>query len=79
MGRVRGVERNAPRVIDLDILYVDDLIFNEAELILPHPRLAERRFVLEPLAEIRPEIVIPGQHLTVRELLDLLIASEEHP
>ena len=56
-------ERNAPRTIDLDLLYFGDAMLSIAmlDLQLPHPRMHERRFVLEPLAEIRPDLVLPGQ------------------
>lgn len=58
---------NAPRVLDLDLLLYDDLQLNTAPLTLPHPRLHERGFVLLPLAEIAPQLVIPG-HGPVAEL-----------
>jgi 2-amino-4-hydroxy-6-hydroxymethyldihydropteridine diphosphokinase len=54
LGRVRGV-KNAPRTIDLDILLYGEERINEGELIIPHPRMGERRFVMEPLAEIAPQ------------------------
>ncbi|HET9114296.1 MAG TPA: 2-amino-4-hydroxy-6-hydroxymethyldihydropteridine diphosphokinase [Burkholderiales bacterium] len=52
--------RNAPRVIDLDILLYHEMVLDESELTLPHPRMHERAFVLMPLLEIAPEINIPG-------------------
>ncbi len=52
---------NAPRVLDLDLLIYDDLTMQTPDLILPHPRMHERDFVLLPLAEIAPELVIPGK------------------
>ena len=61
---VHGRERsfpNAPRVLDLDLLVYDDLLMNETALTLPHPRLHERSFVLVPLAELAPELEIPGR------------------
>lgn len=78
LGRVRGPDRNAPRTIDLDILYFGDHVINEPELELPHPRITGRRFVLQPLADIRPELLLPGQTLCIRELLECL-ASDEPP
>ena len=58
-GRVRG-ERDAPRTLDLDLLYYDDLTMSGPGISVPHPRLAERRFVLAPLAELAPERCPPG-------------------
>ncbi|MBM4450940.1 MAG: 2-amino-4-hydroxy-6-hydroxymethyldihydropteridine diphosphokinase, partial [Chloroflexi bacterium] len=52
--------RNAPRTIDIDILFYDGLVMEGQELTIPHPRLTERAFVLVPLAEIAPELVHPG-------------------
>jgi 2-amino-4-hydroxy-6-hydroxymethyldihydropteridine diphosphokinase len=52
---------NAPRVLDLDLLLYDDLALHDAALTLPHPRMHERSFVLCPLAEIAPEVEIPGK------------------
>lgn len=75
LGRVRGDIRNAPRVIDIDMLYMGNLMLTREALTLPHPRIAERRFVLQPLADIRPDLVLPGQTRTVREMLDGLSAG----
>ena len=69
LGRPIRYPRNAPRTLDLDILYVSDLALNDDTLILPHPRLHLRRFVLAPLNDIRPELRLPGQAHTVAELL----------
>jgi 2-amino-4-hydroxy-6-hydroxymethyldihydropteridine diphosphokinase len=60
---------NGPRTLDLDILLYDDLILDEPDLMIPHPRLAERAFVLVPLAEIAPETIEPRSKSTVIELL----------
>jgi 2-amino-4-hydroxy-6-hydroxymethyldihydropteridine diphosphokinase len=60
LGRVRTGERYGPRTIDLDLLLNGDEIVDEPGLRVPHPRLAERRFVLEPLAELDPGLVVPG-------------------
>jgi 2-amino-4-hydroxy-6-hydroxymethyldihydropteridine diphosphokinase len=62
-------KRNAPRCIDLDLLYAGDFEISTDELILPHPGIVRRRFVLVPLAEIRPGLMLPGQTETVSQLL----------
>lgn len=67
-GRAVVYERNAPRPLDLDILYYGNQTIQEPGLTIPHPRAAGRAFVLEPLADIRPELILPGQTSTVREL-----------
>jgi len=70
-GRVRGV-RNAPRTLDLDLLFYDDAVIREPGLEVPHPRLHERRFVLEPLCAAAPGLRHPVLGLSVRELLERL-------
>lgn len=60
LGRVRG-ERHGPRTIDLDLLLYGDEVVAEPGLRVPHPRLAERRFVLEPLADLDPSLSVPGR------------------
>jgi 2-amino-4-hydroxy-6-hydroxymethyldihydropteridine diphosphokinase len=64
-------EANSPRPIDLDILYAGETLMTSQRLILPHPRLTERLFVLEPMMEISPELILPGTKATLRELLTL--------
>jgi len=70
MGRDRAIApAKGPRIIDLDLLLVDDAVLATPELTLPHPAMAKRSFVLEPLAEIAPAMVDPLTGLTVAELL----------
>jgi 2-amino-4-hydroxy-6-hydroxymethyldihydropteridine diphosphokinase len=61
--------RNGPRLIDIDILFYDDCILNSENLAIPHPRLAERAFVLVPLADLAPELRHPITGRSVREML----------
>lgn len=70
----QGRERpfpNAPRVLDLDLLLYDDLNLHTAELTLPHPRMQERGFVLLPLAEIAPELLLAGPGREPTRVIDL--------
>ena len=69
LGRLAAHARNVSRTVDLDLLYFGEVQVNGAELELPHPRVHERRFVLEPLAEIRPDLILPAQAAPVAELL----------
>jgi 2-amino-4-hydroxy-6-hydroxymethyldihydropteridine diphosphokinase len=68
-GRPAEHEINAPRSLDLDMIYYGDLVISEPGLVVPHPRAHLRRFVLEPLSHIRPDLILPGQTQTVSELL----------
>jgi len=68
LGRKRE-ERFGPRPIDLDILLYREEIISDDDLAVPHPRLSERRFVLEPLGEIAPDLMVPGAGTSVRDLL----------
>jgi 3-oxoacyl-[acyl-carrier protein] reductase len=77
-GRIRG-ELNAPRTLDLDILLFDDLVRTAPPPMLPHPRMHERRFVLEPLAEIASRIVHPVLGLSIAELLTRLPPEPDPP
>jgi 2-amino-4-hydroxy-6-hydroxymethyldihydropteridine diphosphokinase len=69
MGRIRDI-RWGPRIIDLDILMMDDTIVQDNELVIPHPRMAERAFVLYPLSEIAPDLMHPVMQVTISELRD---------
>ena len=77
LGRPTRHPRNAPRTIDLDILYVGDTRTDLPELTVPHPRLAQRRFVLAPLAAIRPDLVLLGETRTVSEILRELAPEQK--
>ncbi len=75
MGRKR-IRKKGPRTIDLDILLLDDLVVNTPEVTIPHPAMQSRRFVLEPLAEIAPEVRHPVLKKTIRQLLEGLPAEQ---
>ncbi len=72
LGRERSEDRNAPRTIDVDIIYAGEQIIDSGGLEVPHPRWAERRFVVQPLCDVRPEMVLPECSKTVRQILDTL-------
>ncbi len=74
MGRQRGTPKG-PRNIDIDILFYGRTVIHTPELETPHPRIAQRRFVLEPLAEIAPELRHPVSGKTAREMLAALEAQ----
>ena len=69
LGRDRNHGRNVSRKIDSDILYAGDLVIQNERLQLPHPRMQERNFVLQPLADIRPDLILPNQTKPVADLL----------
>ncbi len=69
MGRVRK-EKNSERTIDIDILYYGNDIIDQEDLVIPHPRIAERRFVLTPLAECCPEFTDPSTGRTIEDMLN---------
>jgi 2-amino-4-hydroxy-6-hydroxymethyldihydropteridine diphosphokinase len=76
MGRQRE-QKKGPRTIDIDILLFGTAVIATPKLTVPHPAMQERRFVLEPLAEIRPEALHPQFNKTVLELLEALPAGQE--
>lgn len=71
-GRPSRHPPNSPRTLDLDILYMGDVVLDRHDLTIPHPRLHLRRFVLAPLNDIRPDLRLPGLHQTVSEILATL-------
>jgi 2-amino-4-hydroxy-6-hydroxymethyldihydropteridine diphosphokinase len=78
LGRVRTVPKG-PRTIDIDILLYANAVVRSATLEIPHPRMAERRFVLIPLAGLVPNLRHPVTHLTVREMLDAAPVQSVRP
>jgi len=75
LGRRRHHARNVSRKIDIDLLYAGEIQIDTRELQLPHPRMHSRKFVLQPLADIRPDLILPNQTKTIRELLAKLDES----
>ncbi|MFC1577521.1 2-amino-4-hydroxy-6-hydroxymethyldihydropteridine diphosphokinase [Thermodesulfobacteriota bacterium] len=69
-GRTRDSVRFGPRVLDLDIVFYDDMVMDHPRLVIPHPRMHERRFVLKPVCDIDPHINHPVFHRTVQSLLE---------
>lgn len=76
LGRPETRERHAPRPIDLDLLSFGNEMVRTPDLIIPHPRLHLRRFVLEPFAEVRPTLILPGFTNSLAELLAALVSPE---
>jgi 2-amino-4-hydroxy-6-hydroxymethyldihydropteridine diphosphokinase len=76
LGRAPGL-RFGPRLIDLDLLFYDDVVLTSADLTVPHPLLQERAFVLVPLNDIAPGLVHPALGVSVRQLLDCLPEDEK--
>lgn len=75
--RERSEDRNAPRTIDVDILFCGDEIVDSDLLQVPHPRWAERRFVVEPLAELCPDLILPGADCSVSNILARLPDNDD--
>lgn len=67
--------QNGPRLIDIDVLFYDDLVYESPTLVMPHPRLHERGFVLMPLMDIAPDLVHPVKQQSIRQLLALCDVS----
>ena len=79
MGRLFTNTHWGPRVIDLDILFYEDRVINEPDLKIPHPLIAQRSFVLDPLFEIAPETVDPQTQKTVSRMRDELAEIKREP
>ena len=75
MGRIRDKAGYQDRLIDIDILFYDDLVINANDVTIPHPKLHLRKFILEPLAEIEPELRHPVLNKTIKQLLTDLTTS----
>ena len=69
MGRAKRCNRNGPRIIDIDIIYAGNAVIRDGTLVVPHPRWASRRFVVEPLAVVRAELLLPGAVKSVADIL----------
>ncbi len=78
LGRKRSLEdRYAPRPIDIDIIFVGNVSVESGGLVIPHPRWAVRRFVVQPLADVRPDLILPGNRNSVKEVLAQLGSAGE--
>ena len=69
LGRKRTLRQNTPRLIDIDLIYYDGQTIRSGGLVIPHPRWTKRRFVLQPLADVRGHLVLPGHDRRVRDIL----------
>ena len=76
-GRTRDGVRFGPRVLDLDIILYDALVLNTSDLVIPHPRMHKRHFVLKPICDIDPNIIHPVFHTTMQTLLKDLDATDQ--
>jgi len=77
VGRVDDPIKFGPRVLDLDILLVDNLVIKSSKLIVPHPRMHKRRFVLKPMCDIDSEIIHPVLMKNMKNLLEMLDENEQ--
>lgn len=76
MGRQRQADRNAPRPMDVDLIYLGNASIDCGGVVVPHPRWAARRFVVAPLAEVRPRLILPGMGRTVQSVLNDLVGED---
>ncbi len=77
VGRKGGGIRFGPRILDLDIIFYDDLILDTPQLVIPHPRMDKRRFVLQPICDIDPTVMHPGLGQNVQDLLNQLVIDDQ--
>ena len=77
LGRKRTLRQNTPRVIDIDLIYYNGQTIRSGGLVIPHPRWTKRRFVLQPLADVRGYLVLPGHDRRVRDILAALPAGQD--
>lgn len=78
-GRIRTGDFNAPRPLDLDLLTCGEFLRDTPRLVIPHPGLRARKFVLQPLCDLAPDLLVPGFDRTVREMLDSCNSHEPSP
>ena len=76
-GRTRDAVRFGPRLLDLDIILYDAMVVDTLKLVIPHPRMHKRRFVLKPICDIDPDIIHPVFHRTMQSLLEDLAAKDQ--
>ena len=77
LGRKSDAVRFGPRILDLDIIFYDDMIIDSPRLVIPHPRMHKRRFVLQPICDIDPTIMHPGLGQNVQDLLNQLVTDDQ--
>jgi 2-amino-4-hydroxy-6-hydroxymethyldihydropteridine diphosphokinase len=77
LGRKFDPVRFGPRELDLDIIFYDDLLIDTPRLVIPHPRMHKRRFVLQPICDIDPTVIHPGLGPSVQDLLNQLVTDNQ--
>ena len=77
LGRKRPLRQNTPRTIDIDLIYYDGQTIRSGGLVIPHPRWTKRRFVLQPLADVRGYLILPGHDRRVRDILAALPPGQD--
>ena len=77
MGRRDSIDRYMPRIIDIDILTYDKLLFSHKDLVIPHPKIKLRKFILKPWSDIAPDYILTNGKSTIKELLDKIICFKD--